>query len=282
MQSASYSFFSAAGCSLTTSTIHSAELVGTGGYLDSQTTDTQYFQFSESQSTNKIPDASGYYSDSEDEYIPSSPNASLIAGPQTNRWDDEVFMAELLKDEAALLSERTHSEACTKEDPDMAPALPPGHKFMTETDLLLFSSKLYADHQPSSVCLLILNKWGNNLELQLSQINKPLLEQVLGNPVSEFEKGISSKFLEECQQSAVSGSRNPEQLPNAIKVEVLALLGRVTCSMPLLAWFTMEGCWEDVRVVMNNTVRNLKLIHWLHQVAQVAAAYPELTEIEYL
>ncbi|KAJ6612920.1 hypothetical protein B0H10DRAFT_1951931 [Mycena sp. CBHHK59/15] len=46
-------------------------------------------RFSESQSTNKIPDASGYYSDSEDEYIPSSPNASLIVGPQTNRWDNK-------------------------------------------------------------------------------------------------------------------------------------------------------------------------------------------------
>ncbi|KAJ7091730.1 hypothetical protein C8R44DRAFT_891303 [Mycena epipterygia] len=254
------------------STSTTAALLGTGGYFNDETSDTQFFNFSESQSSGRRPEA-GYGSDSGDEYKPLSPQLTVMQ-PETHSFDEDVPMVEAVKEEPAA-----DAALSTSIRPSAVPAV--ANPLITATDLLLSFGKLYANGHPSAIDFPILNTWAAD-EDQFMQINTPLIGQVLRNPMSKSEKRISAKFMAECQKCAVSGTCNPDRPQNVMEVEAMAIIDRLARAVPLLTRFTIKENWEDARIAMKDMDQNIQLFFWLHQIAQTAERCPDLTEVTYM
>ncbi|KAJ7749817.1 hypothetical protein DFH07DRAFT_961600 [Mycena maculata] len=220
------------------------DVLGSGGYYDSQTSDTQFFGFSDSQSTSHIPEESfkGF-----SQYDPE-----LDSG-FSQPVETDTFM----------------------------PPLPPARQSMNPADLRLLEA--YVDWRPSGTKFPILKNWETK-ESNRAQIHGPLIRRRLGlsDPLTRNERQLSDDFIEACSHSAVSGGRDPTRGPNAMEVEFLAILGRISEAIPLIARLTMEGRWNDAKAAVDDTSLNLDLIATLHCVGRLVddEVNPELSAEE--
>ncbi|KAJ7137090.1 hypothetical protein C8R44DRAFT_729005 [Mycena epipterygia] len=164
-----------------------AVLLEPGGYFDSQTTDSQYYGFSESQTTG---------------YIPEQPfDMDCSDGSE---YSPECYGFSQPVD---LINEQ---EVHTESKPDDASntfIVPPGYKFMTPADRLLHEDESYANFRPSAMDLPILKRWGTDAERAYAK--ESLVEKHLGDPLTYAERSHSEDFIAACGETAVSGSAIP-------------------------------------------------------------------------
>lgn len=128
--------------------------------------------------------------------------------------------------------------------------VPPGYKFMIPADRLLHEDESYANFRPSAMNLPILKRWGTDEERTYAK--ESLVQKHLGDPLTYAERSNSEEFIAACGETAVSGVRDPNRLPNAVEVEAFAMLTRLTQTVPLLARSMMEGRWDDVQVLTDD------------------------------
>jgi hypothetical protein len=58
------------------------------------------------------------------------------------------------------------------------------------------------------------------------------------------EKKVSDDFIAACRGLAVSGNRDPYQQPNALEIELIAVLTCIAQSVLLIVCILMEGRWN--------------------------------------
>ncbi|KAJ7794954.1 hypothetical protein B0H13DRAFT_1935057 [Mycena leptocephala] len=202
-----------------------AKFLEDGGYLDSQTSDTQFFGFSDSQTTgyvSRCPSSPQYAEESE------LPDTYPDMGNNQLAYPDLVTGTEL-----------TNAEALSE--------LLPDPEFMMPADQILLHE---ADYSPSDTNFPILKCWG--AEGDHSQALEPFIRKKLGNPLTPIERCYSEDFMRVCRQTAFSGQRNSDRPPNAAEIKVLSVLSRLAECIPLVARFTMEGRWDEVKIVVDN------------------------------
>jgi hypothetical protein len=80
----------------------------------------------------------------------------------------------------------------------------------------------------------------------------------------------------------MSGNRDPLHQPNALEIDLATVLTRITQSVPLIARLSMEGWWNDMMAVVEDTRRNLSLLDLVHCIGRIVKdeVNPELTSQE--
>lgn len=161
--------------------------------------------------------------------------------------------------------------------PDDLNDLVPSADSMTAVDRLLFEGTAYANSRPSGVEFPILKSLGS--EVDFSQAQEPLLKRRLGNVITHDEMRITSNFVDACQVTAVSGSRDAARLHNAAEVELFSVLHRLAECVPLIARKMLEGRWDEAKVVVEDARLNLGLVDTLQCVGRLAEdeSNPELS-----
>ncbi|KAJ7820466.1 hypothetical protein B0H14DRAFT_3472333 [Mycena olivaceomarginata] len=148
---------------------------------------------------------------------------------------------------------------------------------LTPEDRLLES---YADSAPSGKHFPILEKFGDLCDI--AQATEPVMRQKLGDPLTEEEKKVSEDFVVACQRLAMSGNRDPLRQPNALEIELAAVLTRIAQSVPLITRLSMEGRWNETMAVVEDARWNLSLLDLVHCIGRIVEdeVNPEITSEE--
>ncbi|KAJ7871646.1 hypothetical protein B0H14DRAFT_2570658 [Mycena olivaceomarginata] len=109
-----------------------------------------------------------------------------------------------------------------------------------------------------------------------------VMRQKLGDPLTEEEKKVSEDFVVACQRLAMSGNRDPLRQPNALEIELAAVLTRIAQSVPLITRLSMEGRWNETMAVVEDARRNLSLLDLVHCIGRIVEdeVNPEITSEE--
>ncbi|KAJ7792159.1 hypothetical protein B0H14DRAFT_2624263 [Mycena olivaceomarginata] len=198
---------------------HSAGLLDNGGYLNSQTSDTQYFGFMESQAAGLRP---------------------VVLEPLEDQDEGDGI-------------DESGSGFGSMFGVSQANDIPP--VVLTPADFLLES---YANSAPGGTQFPILEKLGT-----LVILHRPL----------------SRGFCFRLPTVAMSGNRDPLRQPNALEIELAAVLTRIAQSVPLIARLSMDGRWNDTMAVVEDARRNLSLLDLAHCIGRIVEdeVNPELT-----
>ncbi|KAJ7854678.1 hypothetical protein B0H14DRAFT_3085480 [Mycena olivaceomarginata] len=123
-------------------------------------------------------------------------------------------------------------------------------------------------------------KFGDSCDI--AQATEPVIRQKLGDPLTDEERKASEDFVVACQQLGISGNRDPLRQPNALEIDLAAVLTRISQSVPLIARLSMEGRWNDMMVVVEDARRNLSLLDLVHCIGRIVEdeVNPELTSQE--
>ncbi|KAJ7653591.1 hypothetical protein DFH06DRAFT_1203995 [Mycena polygramma] len=138
-------------------------------------------------------------------------------------------------------------------------------KLATAADQIMLEE---AGHSPSGTEFPILKRWAGTGEYE--QAVEPLLRQRLGDPLTLAERCYSEDFMTACRRTAISGGRHPDRLPNAGEMEILSVLSRIADCVPLIARFTMEGRWDDLRTVVANIDKDTDILATLQCVGRLS------------
>ncbi|KAJ7327991.1 hypothetical protein DFH08DRAFT_816152 [Mycena albidolilacea] len=215
-----------------------AGLLDNGGYLNSKTSDTQYFGFMESQAAGLRP---------------------VVLEPLEDQDEGDGI-------------DESGSGFGSMFGVSQANDIPP--VVLTPEDFLLES---YANSAPGGTQFLILEKFGDPCDI--AQATEPVTRQKLGDSLTEEERKLSEDFVFACQRLAMSGNRDPLRQPNALEIELAAVLTRIAQSVPLIARLSMDGRWNDTMAVVEDARRNLSLLDLAHCIGRIFEdeVNPELT-----